>query len=350
MASEFEQFYLPDSPPAGIGIVTVGNDSVLQTGSLKSPNFVQGREGWSLDSSGKVIAKEVDAEGILKTFVRGQFTAGETFSLSARSLYAETSAAYRKTWASQTDASSVLGSFNRLTTSSTQHHRIGQSFKVSFNQYIKKITVNPSRIGTVTDSLFLELYEADANGAPSGSILASKSVNASGLGLPVGSAGAAAFEFTNEILLTGGKSYVYIIYANMAKSDSNYFEYWGTSSGGYADGTGIVSSNDGSTWSTDGTKDHSFSAQMQTVAGRLYMARVQTGEYENFLGFNEFPVQTGDKINVLTHGTLEMLTGLTKNTFYYLNGTSYGVIATGVTSRKAGIAYDTDKLLMIPFS
>lgn len=52
MADEFKQFYLPPNLPPDSSFLQRGADTFLKQGELKSPNYVQNKQGWKVDSRG----------------------------------------------------------------------------------------------------------------------------------------------------------------------------------------------------------------------------------------------------------------------------------------------------------
>ena len=112
-----------------------------------------------------------------------------------------------------------------------------------------------------------------------------------------------------------------------------------------------ASANSGSTWSaSNGALELSITA-IDTTSGQLSLSSATSTRsspyYNNFVGFAQSNITSGNSGLVVTSGVVTGLSGLTIGSTYYLSDTS-GAISTsaGSNSRKIGIAISTSALLI----
>ena len=117
---------------------------------------------------------------------------------------------------------------------------------------LTKIDLTLRKVNTPTGEYTLNLYEADENDFPTGSVIKSVSKLSQDL-----TTSYADYSFDFNVLLVGNKKYVLVL-SYTGGSTSHYVQWAYTDSNVYSGGISIRSFNGGSSWSTNGTSDKRF--------------------------------------------------------------------------------------------
>lgn len=133
----------------------------------------------------------------------------------------------------------------------------GQSFTASASYDIVGVILNLGRVGAVSHTLSVSLYAEDGAGKPTGEVLASGSID----GSTIDTASFADYIIPmTQYSLSSGSKYV-IVFSYVGGDVSNKINYGVRTSGAYAGGAKITSSNSGATWTVGATEDLYFKIQ-----------------------------------------------------------------------------------------
>ncbi len=178
---------------------------------------------------------------------------------------------------------------------------IGQNF-VAVSNYLTAIAINFYINSTTGKNININIYAADANGKPTGSSLGNVSI------LDTAVTNGGKISFSSPIQLTIGA--VYVIVVSYPTGGSGYIG-WRNSNGSniYANGTGLASSDSGSTWALAST-DYGFAIYGYAYCenGKVYKCGVANPRLiSSFIGFAVSNANTGDNVTIQKDG---ILTGL----------------------------------------
>lgn len=328
----FEQF-VPEMTTQSANIETVGTDSVITSGSLKSPNYATGEAGYSLNSDGTIEAQELIAtiSSLIKPLTAGEaITAGNAIAVGDGVAY-----------------DNVISQLSNNTQTSEQNW-FAQTFTTGGAfQTLKFVKLNLTNQGSSGAQNFTISIRATSSNLPTGADLESKTVTVN-----VGTGLAAVYTFTfggGGVTLAGNTTYAIVI-KGLTYSGPTTMSVLYQNTNVYSGGQMCRSTDSGSTWAAFGTADFYFSINaVQTVAGYAYKTKalITSDLSSNFVGFANKTVPAGAAATVDVSGVNSNLTSLTPGSTYYLSDTA-GAIATtaGTVSRKIGLALNTTELLI----
>lgn len=190
-----------------------------------------------------------------------------------------------------------------------------------------------------------ELYLADANDRPTGSILGTQTLSS------VLVNDWSVFTFSSPVTVNPSTKYVVSFRSSNANgSNVNIIHYYSTSSL-YSGGKSQSSTDSGSNWS-DLNYDLAFDIDTYydwVDSGKVYLTSATSNNVfaNNFIGFVIGTVNAGDTCLVKVSGVSDVHSGLIAGSTYFLSNT-YGAISTsaGSQSRKIGIALSATELLI----
>jgi len=131
---------------------------------------------------------------------------------------------------------------------------VSQDFVPSVDQTVVSINIPLQKIGTPTDSLYVELRE-DSSGLPGALLDTSDSI--SGTSLSILSFSLETFTFTGGVNLTAGTRYWFWLRRDGSNNNYNYYYVGYDDTGNY--GLGYLRVFDGTNWNVYGTPDYSLS-------------------------------------------------------------------------------------------
>jgi len=228
---------------------------------------------------------------------------------------------------------------------------VSQSFTTSADtDQITAIQQRLSKGGTLGGmNLTVKIYLADGSDEPTGAVLASKQV-------VLGASQAEAwitFTLATALDVLASTKYVYTVEIDSHTGADNLSIKYESGSSLYAGGLSKHSTDTGSSWASL-NYDLTFRVDMLqdiTASGKVYLsnATLDNALANNFIGFADETITSGNSGLIKLSGYDDNQTGLTVGSMYYLSDT-LGTIAdsAGSESRRVGIAISATKILLRP--
>ena len=221
-----------------------------------------------------------------------------------------------------------------------------QTFKIDTEDYnslrFTKVSFYLATVGVPSGDFIVEIFAVDGSDEPTGSALASLTVEASSLGN-------GWQDFTFGYDFDFDTTYAVVCNQPQGHSGQHYtFAYQDTNV--YADGEYGTSTDSGSTWTMNSSYDFAFKLYYNYKFGEAGKIYACDADNENRLAYTGFAVTTADAdedVDVQFTGIVDDFTGLTIGTTYYLQDT-IGTIGTsaGSNSVKVGRAISATGLLI----
>lgn len=331
---QFEQFAPPLTAPTG-NIEIVGNNSVVTTGALQSPNYTKDEAGYSINSDGTIDAQELTTKisSLIKTFTAGEaITEGNAIAVGDGAAY-----------------DNVISQLTNNTQTSEQNW-FAQTFTTGGAfQTLKFVNLYLTNQGSSSPQNFVISIRATSSNLPTGADLESKTVTVN-----IGTGLGAVYTFTfggGGVTLAGGTTYAIVI-KGLTYSGPTGMAVLYKNSNVYSGGQMCRSTDSGSTWAAFGTADFYFSINaVQTVAGFAYKTKalISSDLANNFIGFANKTVSSGAAATVDVGGVNSNLANLTGGISYCLSDTAgeiTPVTSPGTVLRKIGLALNATELLI----
>ena len=319
----FKQTQLETPAVNQSNIITIGSDSVLQTGAFRSPNYRKGQQGWSVDSYGKAEFQDISARVIA---TRQLFTASENIT-SGNAVSMGTGANY------------LLSSNSTGTTviADLASGWMSQPFTTSSNAVtIPKISLR-----------------VDATTGSSGNVTVS--IRADSAGLPTGSD---INGITGTMSIVGGTVQTYTVTFPTAvpvSASTTYHVVFAPSGASIQQTKGdntktpkACTSSDGSTWITGSAMSIYEVYECDNVAGQICKSSASsTNTRLTFIGFADDSINKNDSGIVSISGLSINQSGLSVGSNYYCSDT-LGAISTtpGTNTIKCGKAITSSQILI----
>lgn len=334
----FSQVEPPVPPIEQLNILPSANGSVLDNGTLQSPNYVRGNSGWRIDSDGSAEFRNIDTSSskLLKSFVSGEYinTGDAVFSGQSRTI----------TLLSSSNDHAVDVNFGNADASM----REAQSITETSDIYINAIKIYLKKAGSPTDTLYCAIQRDDvATGThPSGTDLAYGTISGSSL---TGAYVQTTFTLNTAIKLVANTRYWIVLRRSPETIDGANFYRVAVNTGSsstYANGNMWEWGQSGDSWASK-TPDFDFQLCLVTTTGRIYKtSAANSGEYESFIGFSDATGIPGEDTLVNIAG-ISTQSGLSVGSQYYIANARGSISSTaGSNTRKAGIAVSTTELLI----
>ncbi len=208
--------------------------------------------------------------------------------------------------------------------------------------HLTKISLWIQRVSNPPGDLVLSLF-ATSGGLPTESALATVTVNAN-TGTPT-TAGYFDFTFSSPVAIAKNTTYAWTISNVAGTGASNYILLFRQNSGYYPNGTQILSTNSGVSWSKDVTGKHTYAVWGYNISdGKIYKLTTNESSRSFPLGFCRENVALDAVGSVEYFDVVAGFTGLIPGTKYYAQATA-GTIGTS-GSILVGTAISATEILM----
>ena len=138
---------------------------------------------------------------------------------------------------------------------------LAQGFKMDRSLPLKRITLSLRGVGSPVGNIHVEIW-SDTGGIPLAQ-LGTDSATVAAAGIGTGAFETATFDFTTSIPLVAGTQYHLVVQAAYAVSGVNHVLWEHSGSNNYTRG-GPAKQDGSAVWTTNGTEDHKFTAQVQS--------------------------------------------------------------------------------------
>ena len=205
---------------------------------------------------------------------------------------------------------------------------------------------NATTLGGLTGTISVSI-RAVSGGVPTGADLGSGAATIADSTISTGNYQYLNLVFGTPITVSASTTYAIIIRDSMGGGTNIYTPYASVGSGGGL----VTSSNSGSTWAADTTKNLTCII-MDTIgrtAGRYYKTKASVLDARNFPTAFALESGTAGQVKTVVIGGIIPTTGLTAGSDYYVSNTA-GAIATsaGTYGKKLGRAISTTQLFFQP--
>jgi len=192
---------------------------------------------------------------------------------------------------------------------------VAQTFTATDIRSITKVTVALLEQGTATGTFTMGIY-ATSGGEPTGSALATRSLNAA----TEMSTGDVEFELASKLDITSDDVYAIVLSCPDAPNNSNDFDWYYDNTTPYSGGVGFQSDDSGGSWTLFASGDFNFKidGEKNIELGKINKCDdTDTGRLA-YTGFATTTASADADIDVQFTGIVEGFTGLSIGSTYYL--------------------------------
>jgi len=192
--------------------------------------------------------------------------------------------------------------------------------------------------GTVTFSIY-----AINSGVPTGSALISSTTDEDNI-----SSGFNSFVFDSALSVSLETTYAFVVSCSAGDASNHVIN--SNSNNAYSSGTRVYSSDSGSSWTADASKDSAFKVygyRIDTV-GSVYKTKADNSNRLAFVGFNVSTASSGEDMYIQLTGNVDGFSDIEPGEIYYLSDTE-GEIATTTGSNSVIVGRGLNENSILPY-